>query len=47
MGAYASALAQLYPDRRIDTAILWTQTGQLMPLDPEMVRLALSPATIP
>jgi double-strand break repair helicase AddA len=32
MGAYATALAQVYPDRRIETAVLWTRTACLMPL---------------
>ena len=32
MGAYAAALAQLYPGRRIETAILWTRSATLMPL---------------
>jgi len=32
MGAYESALAGVYPERRIETAILWTRTAQLMPL---------------
>lgn len=47
MGAYAAMLGEIYPDRRIDTAILWTQTGQLMPLDPDIVRAALGRTTIP
>ena len=47
MGAYAAMLGQIYPDRRIDTAILWTRTGQLMPLDPDIVRDALTRTTIP
>lgn len=33
MRAYAVALAQIYPDRRVDCAILWTRTARLMPLD--------------
>ena len=33
MGAYAAMLAQIYPGRRIETAILWTTDGRLMPLD--------------
>lgn len=36
MGAYELALAQVYPDRRIETAILWTRTAELMPLPPGM-----------
>lgn len=30
MRAYRVALAQIYPDRRVETAILWTRTAQLM-----------------
>ena len=41
MGAYAAALAMIYPDKRIETAVLWTQTAELMPLDPEIVSAAL------
>ena len=47
MGAYAEALAQIYPDRRVETALLWTSRAQLMRLPPEIVRDALSRATIP
>ena len=47
MGAYAAALAQIYPDRRVETAILWTRHAQLMPLDPDIVSAALSSTTIP
>ncbi|MDI3337841.1 double-strand break repair helicase AddA [Defluviimonas aestuarii] len=47
MGAYAAMLAEIYPDRRIETAILWTRTGQLMSLDPDIVRGALARTTIP
>ena len=47
MGAYAAALTQIYPDHQIDTAILWTAALQLMPLDRDIVRDALSRATIP
>jgi double-strand break repair helicase AddA len=34
MGAYEAALAQVFPDRRIDTAVLWTRSAALMPLPP-------------
>ncbi len=47
MGAYAEALAQIYPGRRIETALLWTARAQLMRLPPEIVRDALSRSTIP
>lgn len=46
LGAYAHMMAQVYPDRRIETAILWTRTARLMPVDPDIVRAALSRATI-
>lgn len=41
MGAYAHALRAIYPDRRIETAILWTRSGSLMPLPDETVSSAL------
>ncbi|WP_227269155.1 double-strand break repair helicase AddA [Roseobacter weihaiensis] len=41
MAAYAHALGQIYPDRRIDTAILWTKTRQLMHLPHDIVTRAL------
>ena len=47
MGAYAHALSQIYPGHQIDTAILWTAAPQLMPLDRDIVRDALTRATIP
>ena len=47
IGAYAHLLAQIYPNRRLCPAILWTRTAQLMPLDPDIVRDALARATIP
>ncbi|MFC3182234.1 double-strand break repair helicase AddA [Cypionkella sinensis] len=47
MAAYASALAQIYPSHRIETAILWTRTATLMPLPPDIVRAAMQRATIP
>jgi ATP-dependent helicase/nuclease subunit A len=42
MGAYAQALAQIYPDHRIETAILWTAQAKLMPLPHDLVTQALS-----
>ncbi len=33
MGAYGFALAQVYPDRRVDLALLWTAGPALMALD--------------
>jgi ATP-dependent helicase/nuclease subunit A len=47
LGAYAHILAQIYPDRRIETAVLWTKAPHLMPVDPEIVRAALARTTIP
>jgi ATP-dependent helicase/nuclease subunit A len=47
LGAYAHMLAAIYPGRRVETAILWTRAPRLMPVDPEIVRAALSRATIP
>ncbi|WP_418592665.1 double-strand break repair helicase AddA [Ponticoccus sp. (in: a-proteobacteria)] len=47
MGAYAAALGQLYPDRRVETAILWTCSGQLMPLPHDLVTAALQRAALP
>lgn len=44
MGAYAMAMAQIYPDRQIETAILWTQTATLMPIPHDMVRDAFAAA---
>jgi ATP-dependent helicase/nuclease subunit A len=45
MGAYQSALAQIYPGKTVSTAILWTVNGQLMPLSPQMSLSALSRTT--
>jgi ATP-dependent helicase/nuclease subunit A len=47
LGAYAHLVSQVYPARRIETAVLWTRAPRLMPLDPEIVRRALGRATIP
>jgi ATP-dependent helicase/nuclease subunit A len=41
MGAYASALAQIYPDKPIETALLWTRNALLMPLPHDLVMEAL------
>ena len=45
MGAYAAALAQIYPDHVIETAILWTRTATLMRLPPQTVAAALARVT--
>jgi len=44
MGAYAAALAQIYPGRRVETALLWTRTATLMPLPHDLVSAALQRA---
>lgn len=41
MGAYAHALAGIYPGRRIETALVWTRTATLMPLPHDLVTAAL------
>ncbi|MBC2836023.1 double-strand break repair helicase AddA [Paragemmobacter straminiformis] len=46
MGAYAEALRQLHPEKRVEVAVLWTRDASLMPLDPEMLRAALLRSTI-
>ena len=45
LGAYLEALTQIYPNRQIDLAILWTATPSLMPIPHGIVREALSRAT--
>lgn len=47
LGAYAHVLAEIYPGRRIETAILWTRGPRLMQVDPEIVRGALARSAIP
>jgi ATP-dependent helicase/nuclease subunit A len=44
MGAYAMALAQIYPGHQIETAILWTKTSTLMSLSHETVTQAFENA---
>ncbi|NSX53595.1 double-strand break repair helicase AddA [Parasulfitobacter algicola] len=38
MRAYQTALQQIYPDKQIKTAILWTKTAELMVLPHDIVR---------
>lgn len=47
MGAYAHMLGQIYPDKTVKTALLWTRTASLMPLDQELVTNALGNVTLP
>jgi len=42
MGAYAHALKAVYPDKTVETAILWTYTGSLMSLPDDVVIAALA-----
>lgn len=42
MGAYAAALGLIFPDRRIEVALLWTRTARLMPLPHDLVMAALA-----
>ncbi|WP_135502794.1 double-strand break repair helicase AddA [Roseovarius aestuariivivens] len=46
MGAYASALSRVYPDRRIETAVLWTRNAELMSLPHDLVMRALARAEV-
>ena len=46
MGAYLAMLREIYPDRPVTVAILWTATGELMPLPHDMLMAALQRATI-
>ncbi len=45
LAVYATALAQIYPDQRIDIAILWTQTATLMPIPASLLHEALNSVT--
>jgi ATP-dependent helicase/nuclease subunit A len=47
LGAYAHLLAEIYPGKLVETAILWTRIPRLMPLDPDIVRLAFGRTTLP
>jgi ATP-dependent helicase/nuclease subunit A len=47
MAAYHTALCQIYPDKQIEVALLWTRSAQLMPICPNIVRSALSRTTLP
>ncbi len=47
MGAYAHGLAQIWPDRRIETALLWTRGPRLMILPADLVMAALRRAALP
>jgi ATP-dependent helicase/nuclease subunit A len=44
LGAYGSALTQIWPDRAIETAIIWTRTASLMPVPHHLASVALAKA---
>ena len=46
LGAYAAAMAQIYPGRKIRTAILWTEARRLMDVPPNLAAAALGRATV-
>ena len=46
LGAYVLALEGIYPERRVEVAVLWTKTAQLMPVPHDIVRAALGRSTI-
>ena len=47
MGAYAAALAQVYPGRPVETALLWTGVPRLMPVPGPLAAAALARAVPP
>lgn len=47
LGAYASALSQIYPDHRIETGIVWTAAPLYMPVPHDLVIQALRRTTSP
>ncbi len=47
MGAYAAMLAEVFPDRAVETAILWTRGPRLMPLPAALIAAALGRVTLP
>ncbi len=47
MGAYAHALAEIWPGRQIEAQILWTATGEVTTLPPALIMAALRRACAP
>ena len=47
LGAYAAAISQIYPDREIQTEILWTESHRLMVIAHELVIAALLRTPLP
>ena len=45
MAVYRAALALVYPDKRIDCYLLWTDGARLMPLPPALLIPATNPAS--
>ncbi len=45
LGAYAAAMQALYPERQIETAILWTSEARMMRMGRDIVSAALARAT--
>jgi ATP-dependent helicase/nuclease subunit A len=45
LGAYAAALALIYPNHKVEVAVLWTQTAELMVLPHDLVIGALETTT--
>ena len=46
MGAYAAMIREIWPDSTVETAILWTATGTLMPLPDVLITQALARASV-
>lgn len=46
LGAYGAGLAQIYPEHRIELAVLWTERAELMTVPHDIVRQALGSAHI-
>jgi ATP-dependent helicase/nuclease subunit A len=45
LGAYLSALRQIFPAERVEVAVLWTRLPRLMVVPDEMVIAALAAST--
>jgi ATP-dependent helicase/nuclease subunit A len=45
MGAYSAMLAEVYPGRRIEAALVWTDGPRLMAVPENMMRTALANLT--
>ena len=47
LAIYSLAMSQIYPDRQITCSVLWTSTGELMPIPHNIVMGSLAAATAP